>query len=87
MVSTVSLQVYTDKQMPLWPLYIHRPPETPGLPLRCGLTDGDAVLYAGHDLPHSRKKMPQELGMLGSLSLYYVPPGFDFFGANIKSPK
>lgn len=87
---TVSIQIYSDKEEPLWPIYVHTAstlPEHSGwrsLPsksesVECGVRNGDALLFLGRRHIHFRDDMPEELNAVASLLLHFVDREFDLF--------
>lgn len=92
---TVSIQIFSDKETPLWPIYVHtaetlpehsswRPLPSKEESIECGIRNGDALLFLGRRHIHFRDDMPEELSVVASLLLHFVDKEMDLFDYKMR---
>lgn len=91
----MSIQIYSDKEEPLWPIYVHAATTLPEhsrwrpLPpkedsIECGVRNGDALLFLGRRHIHYREDMPPDLNVVASLLLHFVDKEMDLFDYKMR---
>lgn len=91
----MSIQIYADKEEPLWPIYVAKdltlPEHSSWRPLpskedsvECGVRNGDALLFLGRRHVHFRDDMPEELNVVASLLLHFVDREMDLFDYKMR---
>ncbi len=92
---TVSISIYSDREEPLWPIYVHkaktlpehstwRPLPSKAESVECGMRNGDALLFLGRLHIHFREDMPAELNTVASLLLHFVDKEMDLHDYKLR---
>lgn len=91
----MSIQIYSDKEEPLWPIFVHgkktlpehsswRPLPSRAESVECGMRNGDALLFLGRRHIHFRDEMPEGLDVVASLLLHFVDREMDLFDYKVR---